>query len=372
MSWYSSFFKENYYNKLIKTAMKRQSSAIDELWNSLNSAGITDKIGTSSKKEFEQLMREKDPSFIGKMSQESINLEDKQKEQLQKSYASFISGRVLAEEISKARQKAIAEGRQPSVAELRKARRDANERLLNEGIYGEGLGIPTQIHVGRRGPLGRIKLKPTVVPKEVITDQEIKAMANSILLEEQEKIKLMARQRFERGESNSPAPTTSEMRQAIFNANERLKEGLKFIIGTRGPLPGVSNLKLNRNIENSKEYYEWRDRQKKKENLGLNDVLDVEPGNVAVPYPDTNPNDNFSEEENIIEERDMENFQSVLDIIEQQSKFPIRPPVHPPTCRCRIVQEGKTFKWQTAGDDRVCDECNEYARQFNLLRNNII
>jgi len=372
MSWYSSLIDpENNADLLIKIAMKKQASAIDELWNSLNDVGITDAIGTPSRKEFEAKMQQKDPSFARGISQQALSLEDKKQQQIQQSYANFVSGRILAEEISKVRQQANLQGRQPSVAELRAARRMANDRLMSEGIFDEGLGMPSQIQVGKRGPLGRIRLKPMQMPdKEKITDAEIQSMANNILAEEQERTRAIARQRYKNGESASPEPTAADMRLAVINANQRLKEGIKFRIGKRGPLP--AKFELNRNIENSKEYYEWKNKQKMKENLGLSDVLDVQPGNIAIPQPDMNPNDNFSIEENIVEKQDQAQFDNDLQIIQQQANFPVQPPVHPPTCRCRIVQEGKTFKWQTAGDDRVCDECNEYARQFNLLRNNNI
>lgn len=371
MSWYSSLMEPDNAEDWIKIAMVKQSSSIDELWQSLNKAGITDKIGTPSRQEFEKRMQQKDPSFVGSLSQHSLNLQEGQQQQIQSAYSNFVSGRILSEEISKARQQAASQGREPSVAELRAARRIANDRLLNEGIFDVGLGIPSQIHVGRRGPLGRIRLKPTDVPSnEKITDTEIQNMANQLLAEEQERARAIARQRFENGETSSPEPTAADMRAAVLNANQRLKEGLKFRVGTRGPLP--SKFELNRNIENSKEYYEWKKKQKMKENLGLSDVLDVEPGNIAVPYPDMNDNDNLSPEEQMVEDREKASFQEDLDIIQKQSNYPVKPPVHPPTCRCMIVQEGKTFKWQTAGDDRVCDECKKHAIQFNQLRNNNI
>jgi hypothetical protein len=69
-----------------------------------------------------------------------------------------------------------------------------------------------------------------------------------------------------------------------------------------------------------------------KENLGLNNVLDIEPGNIAVPHPDTENQDNMSIEEQLIEEQDRQNFQDNLNIIQKQANFPIKPPVHPPTC----------------------------------------
>lgn len=364
--WYS--YNYNHSDKLIKYAMQKQASAIDELWKSLNDNGIAGKLGISDKGSFKQKMYQKDPDFVSSIGQHSSGHENAS--QIQQAYANFISGRVLAEEIGNARQQAQAEGRQPSVAELRAARRRANERLTEEGVFAKGLGMPSQIHVGRRGPLGKIRLKELEIPKETITDEEIQGMANQILAEEQERARAIAQQRFDNGEAPSPEPTVADMRAAVYNANKRLEEGLKFRVGKHGPLP--QKFELNRNIENSKEYYEWKEKQKKKENLGLNDVLEVQPGNIAVPYPDNNPNDNFIPEEDVIEQREQENFDKDLDTIQKQANFPVKPPVHPPTCRCRIVQEGKTFKWQTAGDERVCDECNEYARQFNSLRNNNI
>lgn len=369
--WYSNLVEKDNSKILLKFAMIKQSSAMDELWNTLNDAGITDAIGTPSRKDFEQKMHQKDPSFAGAISQNALSLEDKKQKQIQQSYANFVSGRILAEEIRKARDYAASQGRQPSVAELRSARMLANERLMEEGFFDEGLGMPSQIHVGRRGPLGKIKLKPAALPpSEKITDQEIQNMANQILAEEQERAIAIARQQYENGERLSPEPTAADMRIAVINANQRLNEGLKFRVGTRGPLP--SKFELNRNIENSKEYYEWKKKQKMKENLGLSDALDVEPGNIAVPQPNDTPDEFLSPEEQFVEQQDQESFQNDLSIIQQQSNFPVLPPVHPPTCRCLIVQEGKTFKWQTVGDDRVCDECNEYAKQFNSLRNNNI
>ncbi len=105
--------------------------------------------------------------------------------------------------------------------------------------------------------MGKIRLKQTDVPRnEIITDKEIQEMANQILFEEQERARAIALQRYQNGLSTSPEPTAADMRLAVLNANQRLKEGLKFRIGTRGPLP--SKFELNRNIENSKEYYEWK------------------------------------------------------------------------------------------------------------------
>ena len=45
-----------------------------------------------------------------------------------------MSGKILGEEIRKVRNMARMQGREPSVAELRAARRNANERLINEGV----------------------------------------------------------------------------------------------------------------------------------------------------------------------------------------------------------------------------------------------
>lgn len=365
--WYSYNSNDN-YNKLIKYAMMKQSSAIDELWKNLNSSGALAQLGVTDKNDFAQKMLQKDPNFIQSISEGSVNLQDQQKQQIQQSYANYISGRILAEEISKVRQQAVLEGRQPSVAELRAARKNANQRLTNEGIFAEGLGMPSQIHVGRRGPLGKIKLKPVEVPTgEKITDPDILKMSDKILKEEFQRTKAIARALFDEGKRDSPLPTAADMRTAIMNANQRLSEGLKYRIGTRGPIP--SRFELNRNIENSKEYYEWKERQKKKENLGLSDVLDVEPGNVAVPRPSDPNEDGLSPEEKTINQMDQEGFDKNLEIIQAQSNYPVMPPVHPPTCRCRIVPQGKTFYWKTAGDDRVCEECKYHADEFNKLRN---
>ncbi len=365
--WYS-YSSNDHYNKLIKYAMVKQASAIDELWRNLNSSGVLSQIGISDKNDFVQKMLQKDPAFIQSISEGSINLQEQQKKQIQQSYANYISGRILAEEIGKVRQKAAMEGREPSVAELRAARMNANKRLSDEGIFAEGLGMPSQIHVGRRGPLGKIKLKPIEVPTgEKITDPDILKMADKILQEEFQRTKAIVKALFDEGKRDSPLPTAADMRTAIMNANQRLSEGLKYRIGTRGPIP--SRFELNRNIENSKEYYEWKERQKKKENLGLSDVLDVEPGNIAVPRPSDPNEEGLSPEEQAINQMDQESFDENLEIIQAQSNYPVMPPVHPPTCRCRIVSQGKTFYWKTAGDDRVCEECKYHAAEFNKLRN---
>jgi hypothetical protein len=50
MPWYTSLISPH-VETFIRIAMVKQSSAIDELWNILNDAGITDQIGTPSKKE---------------------------------------------------------------------------------------------------------------------------------------------------------------------------------------------------------------------------------------------------------------------------------------------------------------------------------
>ena len=364
--WYSDLIgTDNVADRLIKYAMKKQAASTDELWQALKETGIADKLGVQGKKDFEQQMMQQNPSFAQSISQQAQTLQQKQQEQLQQSYANYVSGRVLAEEIGRARQQAAMEGRQPLVSELRAARRRANERLSEEGFFGEGLGIPTQIHVGRRGPLGRIRLKPTDFPTGQVKEAQIQALANQILAEEQERMRFIAQQRFERGESPSPEPTAADMRAVVHNVNQRLKEGLQFQVGTRGPLP--AKFELNRNIEHSKEYYEWKERQKKKENLGLNDILDVEPGNIAIPHPG-NVEDAQSPEEAEIIQREQENFDRQLAIINKQANYAPKPPLHH-RCRCKLYPLGKTYIWQTAGDDRVCDDCKDHAEIFNNIKN---
>jgi hypothetical protein len=350
---------------LISTAMIKMAASVDELWGSLKATGISNQLGINNKQQLEQYMAQKDPSFLSSMGQQSSQLAQPQQQQVQTAYSNYLAGHVLGEEISKARQQAISEGRQPSVAELRAARQRANQRIQTEDVWHEGLGMPKQIQVGRRGPLSKVRVQEWKPPIEKIKDETLISMANSILEQELQKARGVAFQEYVNGQRETADPTTAEIRAAMLVANQKLQEGLKFQIGKRGPVPKTPG--LTRNIENNKEYYEWKKKREKKENLGLSDILDVAQGDVPVATPNVSPGDNYIPEEDMVEQQDEALFKKDLDIINKQYNFRPLPPLHPPTCRCRIVPLGKTFKWQTAGDERVCEQCKFYEAQFNAL-----
>lgn len=363
--WYRFAFEKIYLSKeIIKCSMIKAASSIDELWNNLRATGVANKINITDKNTFHQMFREKEPQQIESLGKQiAENVTDEMKGTIQQAYANYASGKILAEEINKIRELAAAENREPSVAELRQARINTNQRLENEMFF-PGLGMPSQIQTGRRGPLGKIKVTPQQFEEEVISENEIKGMAQSILKKEIENKKREVYQKYLNGDVDSPVLTTADIRAAILNTNEQLEEGIKYRIGRRGPLPKQPG--LTRHIKNEQDYYEWKKRQEKKRNLELGDVINVEEGNIPIPVPNADTSDNYIPEEDMVEAREAGDFVQNLETIKKQANYTPLPPLHD-NCRCNVMPVSGGYIWKTAGDDLVCDECLKHEALFNSL-----
>ena len=119
-------------------------------------------------------------------------------------------------------------------------------------------------------------------------------------------------------------------------------------------------------------YYEGKRRRKKKENLGLEDVVDIEPGNIPIQRPIVDPTDDSIPEEAAVERVEAEEFPEEMAVKMQQAGFEQSglgklPQVHE-GCRCTVRDLGGAYKWLLA-DSGACPDCQQNSAKFNSLSN---
>lgn len=317
---------------------------MDELWRSLNSAGISQRMGWGDKAQFSQWISStpRGAEMLGGEIQKNV-LNPDTKGQIGQNYANYISGKILSEEMAAARNNALTQGREPTVAEMRAARQRANDKITSGGYFAPGLGMPSSFQVGSRGPLGRPRLKIEAPQIEPVTDQKKRDLAAGLFQREMNNARNESVRRYRAGEAPSPEPTAADLRIVINTVNEQLKEmgigeGVQFLVGSRGPV-GVP--KLVHKTETEEEYYERKNAKEKKENLNLSPVLDVKDGNVPIPSQDITP-------QNVV----TKSIQAALP----------RPPVHE-FCRCVAYDVGGNIIFKTA-DDTACAQCKMIEQQY--------
>lgn len=328
-----------WYSSNIRTA-----ASIDELWKSLNSAGIPARLGIQDKNQFSQWIANtpQGAQMLGRQIKENAT-DPAVRSGIGQSYTNYVSGRILAEEMSILRNQALAEGREPTVSEMRAARQRANERLVADGLFAPGLGIPSTFQVGRRGPLGKPRLNQVEQAVAPVTDPEKREVAAGLFQKAMAAARVEAVRRFQAGESPSPEPTAADLRAVIKSVNEQLKqmgigEGIQFLVGSRGP---VGTPKLVHKTDNEDEHHERKKAEERRQNLNLQPVLDVKDGNTPIPKQDITP-------QNIV-------TKSI------QAGLP-KPPVHE-FCRCITYDVGGNIIFKTA-DDTACEECKKLEKLY--------
>ena len=365
--------------------MVRVAASRDELWKNLQDSGVAAHLGMKSPLDLQSWISQNSQGGMEQLGGAVGGVQDDQmRQQLQGSFQSYLAGRVLGQEIAATRQQAAAEGREPSVAEMRAARRRANDRMLNE-TAAEGLGMPRQFQTGTRGPLAR-NPRPTdiTLPKSPLTDDRLSQIASEIYSREVMNARLEAQRRYDEGESTTWEPTAADMRGAVRATNQALTDmGYPWVqlkIGSRGRFPrggpGVIEVverpeqfwaKENHRRRNEEMAREREKDEQKRDNLGLDPALDIDPATpVVVPSPDQDFTDNVLPEETEVEQREEDKFPSTVRRKREQMAFRPRPPVHQ-HCRCSILDLVGGQVWKTAGDDKVCQHCQAYSKAFNSL-----
>jgi len=325
-----------------------------------------------------------DRRFLQEMGRETTNVPSEAlRKRIQDSYSNFKAGRILGEEIRRANEAAVmarGEGATPSVAEMRAARQRANQRISEEAAI-EGLGLPKEFVVGKRGTLRELKpanqrrtplIRDVSMAPKPLEDQDLAEVVGQIYRDEVSKIRAGVEERHRVGLLPSPEPTAADMRQAVRNANDIVsKMGLDHIVfevGSRGRFPSAGP-RVSERIENEKHYWARKKAREKAENLGLEPPIDVNPDTPVVltnPF-NLDPNDNRLPEEDQIEAREKARFDQKVTGKRAQMSYRPRPPIHD-RCRCSIIDLGMGQQWLTAGDDRVCEECLRHSAAFNAMR----
>jgi hypothetical protein len=150
-----------WYRKALQSSMSRLSSSPDELWKAVQDTDLDEQNGISDAGEFREWTRDLTPEKVRQISQRARG-----NPAIAKPLSDLVAGRFLSQEIARTMETAWAEGREPSVAEMRAARNRANERMQTEGL---DAGSP-QFQVGKRGPLTRVPRlteQPGLSPKDV-------------------------------------------------------------------------------------------------------------------------------------------------------------------------------------------------------------
>ena len=378
--WYGLAKSE--FQDVQRSLMVRQAGAVDNLWRSLYQAGIADRMGLTGPQDLQPFLG--DQRFLEEMGRETSNVPSEAlRHRIQESFSNFKAGRILGEEIRRARETAATlrgEGAEPTVSEMRAARQNANRRITEEAAV-EGLGLPKEFVVGQRGRLRELKpasqrrtplLKDIAMAPKPLEDQDLANVVGQIYRDEVSKIRTQLEERFRAGLIGSPQPTAADMRQAVRNANDRINQmGLDHIVfevGARGRFPSAGP-RVTERIENEKHYWARRKAREKADNLGLQPPIDVNPETPVVlqnPYA-LDPNDNRLPQETEIENRERETFDTKVRSRRSQAAYPFKPPLHN-RCRCSIINLGMGQQWLTAGDDAVCPECQRRSDEFNSMR----
>lgn len=317
---------------------------MDELWRSLNAAGIPQKIGLSDKNQFSQWISTtpQGAEMLGREVQRNA-VDPQVRNQISQSYSNYVGGRILSEEMAAAKSRAVAEGREATTADFRAARQRANERINSENVFAPGLGMPSTFQVGKRGPLGRPRLNSVTPQTEPVTDPKKREIAVGLFQKAMQEARAEAVRRYQAGEIPSPEPSAADLRIVINTVNEQLQqmgigEGVQFLVGGRGP---VGTPKLVHKTSTEEEYYERKKAKEKMENLDLSPVLDIEDGSVPIPKDDITP-------KNVITKS-------------MQAALP-KPPVHE-FCRCVTYDVGGNIIYKTA-DETACPQCKALEQQY--------
>jgi len=383
--WYKTALGTDRFARTASAIMERVAASRGELWKLLRDTGVADKMGFRTPRDFDSYLGSSGQGGIQDIGAASGDVPDEAaRSNLQRSLGNYLSGRILGEEIRRSRDAAIAEGRQPSVAELRDARRRANQRIMSEASA-EGLGLPVQFQVGRRGPLARNPRLQTVRPDPVpLSDEKMSEMASGIYARQVSIARFEAQRRYDEGESDDWRPTAADMRSAVQRANQELADlGYPFVqfnVGSRGRFPtgGPSIQEITQQPDqfwakerhrrrNEEKELERRRDEEKRRTLGLAPALDIDPDTpVVVPSPDPDETDDTMPEETAIEDRQRKEFPSTVQRKRVQMAYQPRPPLHE-HCRCSIVDLVGGQVWKTAGDEFVCQECIYHSTVFNGL-----
>lgn len=389
------------FQRIASRVMTRVAASMSELWKNLEGTGITNDLGMRDPRDLQRFLGQQGQGGLEQIGGAAANIPDDQaRQQLQGSMQNYMAGRLLGEEIARVRQQAAAEGRPPSVAEMRAARRKANERLMAEGSA-EWMGMPQQFQTGSRGPLAKNpKLTQITLPKSPLVDDKLSQIASDIYSKEVMTAKMEAQRRYDEGQSDTYEPKASDLRAAIKRTNDALTEmGYPWVqlhVGTRGPLaksgPGYVEVVEQPNQFWAKEKHRRRndelaqEREKarrKRENLGLDPALDIGMGkddegrdvpNIVVPSPEQLSGDEAIPEEVAIADREEDKLSSIIKRKRLQEQYRPQPPYmhddppgEPPTCRCQILDLPGGQIWKTVGDERVCQRCQYHSQIFNSL-----
>ena len=384
------------FQRIASRVMTRVAASMGDLWKNLESAGVAGHLGMTNPRELQTWLGQQGQAGLEQIGGAAANVQDDgARQQLQGSMQNYVAGRTLGEEIARVRQQAAAEGRQPSVAEMRAARVRANERIMNEGSA-EWMGMPQQFQTGRRGPLAKNpKLTQVTLPKSPLVDPKLSQMASEIYSNEVMAAKLEAQRRFDEGQSETYEPTAADLRGAVRRTNQALTDmGYPWVqlqVGSRGPLakggPGYVEVTeqpqqfwaKERHRRRNEELAQEREKaDRKRQTLGLDPALDIGQTdgeeNIVVPSPDQHTGDEVIPEEIEIENREEQKLPAMIERKRLQMQYEPRPPyMHDddipgqPTCRCQIVDLPGGQIWKTVGDDRVCQKCQYHSQIFNSL-----
>jgi len=383
--WYRTALGETTFSRTAALVMERFAASRGQLWKLLRDTGVADRMGFGTPLELDDYLGNSGADGVRQIGSTFGDVPDEAaRANLQRSLGNYLSGRILGEEIAKARDAAIADGRRPSVAELRAARRRANDRIMEEASA-EGLGLPVQFQIGSRGPLSRNPKLQSVSPDPVpITEETLQEMASGIYSRQVNIARAEAQRRYRDGESDDWRPTAADMRAAVQRANEELSDlgypFVQFSVGGRGrfPLggpslqevagePGQFWAKERHRRRNEEKELERRRDEHKRDTLGLEPALDIDEDTpVVVPSPNPDSSDDTMPEETEIEDRQRQQFPSTVQRKRAQMTYRPRPPLHE-HCRCSIVDLAGGQLWKTAGDEFVCPECLYHSAVFNGL-----